>query len=74
MMHVLHSIVSHAHLLHPVLAHDLINQLAKKWAIPVNGGTPPQRSKLINLKGKKMAFWRGKNCFFNEILRGKTAF
>ena len=27
---MMHSIVAHAHLLHPVLARDLINQLAKK--------------------------------------------
>ena len=30
-----------------------------KWAIPVNRGTPPRRSKLINLKGQKHGFLEG---------------
>ena len=32
---------------------------AQKWVIPVNRGTPPRRSKLINLKGKENGFLEG---------------
>ena len=42
-----------------VLANGIQTILQPNWAIPVNRGTPPRRSKLINLKGQKHGFLEG---------------